>query len=322
MLINSACVDYGSEYCPCIMAETGHCVVCNRVNGSDSCDCRIYDGGVCVLEELERNNGKAKPFRSTYTCSVLTLKKHESFVFMRLNVPSNFEYAVKTIGSFVFIRTNENIWFDTPISIQYDECFVGSIGVYVLTCGIKTSYFANLKEGDTVYLRGPFFSGILGKRELQSQQNGKCLVFAKGVALMPSISAINYLKNQGNNVKIFVDKSSFSKEYLNFHLELFELDYEPILLVDKYGNLTEIAKNTILDFVDNGGELMHIGTSEYVIHLIIDYLNSIHAKHIRLSCCNNEKMCCGEGVCGACTSKSTNNKTVHSCKEQINIWEK
>lgn len=322
MLVNGDCVDYGSEYCPCILAETGHCVVCSRVNGSDNCDCRIYGGGFCVLEELNRNNGKAKPFRQTYKCSVITVIKHNDFIFMRLNVPSDLEYEVKVPGSFVFMRTNENNWFDTPISVQYDECLVGSIGVYILTCGIKTEYFANLKVGDTVFLRGPFTSGLLGKRELQSQKNGKCLVFAKGVALMPSISVINYLKKQGNDVKIFVDECSFPKEYLKIHLDLYELNSEPIVLVDENGILTEIAKNTICNFVNNGGELIHIGTSEYVIHLITDYLKLIQAKHVRITCCNNEKMCCGEGICGACTSTKSSRRTVHSCKEQISIWEK
>ena len=296
--------------------------MCSRVNGSDNCDCRIYGGGFCVLEELQRNNGKAQPFRPTYTCSVMTVIKHECFIFMRLNVPSDLEHEVKVPGSFVFMRTNENSWFDIPISVQYDEFFVGSIGVYILTCGIKSERFANIKEGDIVYLRGPFFSGLIGKRELQSQQNGKCLVITKGVALMPSISAINFLKNQGNDVRIFVDESSFPKEYLNIHLDLFELDYESIVLLDENGKLTEIAKNTICNFVENNGDLIHIGTSEYVIHLIVDYLKSINAQHIHLTCCNNDKMCCGEGICGACTSTNSNRKTVHSCKEQINIWEK
>ena len=322
MLINGACADYGSKYCPCIMAEKGHCVVCSRVNGSDNCDCSIYGGGFCVLEELQRNNGKAQPMRSTYTCSVMTIFKHESFIYMKLNMPSDFEYEVKLPGSFVFIRTSENSWFDVPISVQFDECYVGSIEVYISTCGIKTKCFENLKGGDTVYVRGPFFSGLLGKRELQSQQNGKCLVFAKGVALIPSISVIKYLKNQGNDVKIFVDDSSFSNEYLDFHLKLFELDYESIVLSDQNGELTETVKNILCSFVDSGGDFIHIGTSEYVIHLVVNYLKSIHAQHIHLTCCNNEKMCCAEGICGACTSTNSNRKTIHSCKEQISVWEK
>jgi len=41
-----------------------------------------------------------------------------------------------------------------------------------------------------------------------------------------------------------------------------------------------------------------------------------HDKNIKFSCCNNEKMCCGEGVCGACTIMNNDEKLRRLCKIQ------
>jgi len=39
MIINGLCVDYGSRFCPCILAETGGCVVCSQAGGKAYLHC-------------------------------------------------------------------------------------------------------------------------------------------------------------------------------------------------------------------------------------------------------------------------------------------
>lgn len=320
MLVNGACADYGSEFCPCYLAESGSCVVCSRVNGKDSCDCRIYGGGFCVLEELERQNGKAKPVRPTITCKVITVFHRDSFSFFRLKVPPALEQSLMHPGSFVFVRIEDNPWFDLPVSVQYDESTVGSIGMSVILRGPKTMGFAKLKQGDTVFLRGPFFNGLYGKREIQSQNSGKCLLLIRGIGLLPSISVISHLREQQNDVRILLDETGFPKKDLMFYLDLFELTAESFCLVTDDGKLSEAAKEQIQSFLASGGDFIHIGASEYVIHLVTAFLKETGAEHVRISCCNNAKMCCGEGICGACTFVSSEKRTIHSCKEQVSIW--
>ncbi|NFG18899.1 sulfide/dihydroorotate dehydrogenase-like FAD/NAD-binding protein, partial [Clostridium botulinum] len=41
------CIDAGSEYCPCHLAETGDCILCSQLSGKKFCDC-INWKGVCI----------------------------------------------------------------------------------------------------------------------------------------------------------------------------------------------------------------------------------------------------------------------------------
>ena len=42
------CIDAGSEFCPCHLAESGECILCSQLQGSHFCDCLNWKG-VCIL---------------------------------------------------------------------------------------------------------------------------------------------------------------------------------------------------------------------------------------------------------------------------------
>ena len=292
MIINGLCADYGSRFCPCILAVTGGCAVCSQVNGKAFCDCKA-SGGICIKQELLRNGGKAKPSRLTYECEVMSVIHYDGLVFFRVKVPLSLEREVKRPGGFVFVRRKDAVsWYDVPISVQFEEMMVGSIGMTLLFRGVKTNQFKDLAEGDTLLLRGPFNNGLLGLQHLEAQQSSRCLILTKGIGL-PSI--------------------------LKFQLDLFELPYRPLTLLDDDSELSTSAKHLIRRFVTDGGSLIHVGASEYVIHQVAAYLQYIGSSHVKLSACNNAKMCCGEGVCGACTEITADRRVIHHCKEQVKI---
>ena len=318
MIIDGLCADYSSPYCPCILAETGDCVVCSQVNGSDFCDCKI-SGAFCVQQELIRNGGKAKPGRKTYECRVTTVLSFEGLVFLRVQVPYELENEVKRPGGFVFVRRKDaDVWFDTPISVMYEEMHVGSIGMSILLRGVKTSQFANIVQGDTLLVRGPYMSGLLGLQHIEKQQAGKCLVLAKGIGLLPSMAVVRYLQSKHNEVEVHLDEGGFPASIQKFCLDLFDLHYQAANLLDSAGQLREETKATILRFAVSGGTLIHVGGSEYVIHKVAEYIETVGLGAIRLSACNNANMCCGEGICGACTETTAGKRVIHHCKEQVN----
>lgn len=318
MIIDGLCADYSSSYCPCILAETGECVVCSQVNGADFCDCKI-SGGFCVQQELIRNGGKAKPGRKTYECKVATVIHFDDLVFLRVQVPHELEIEVKRPGGFVFVRRlDDETWFNTPISVMYEELNVGSIALSILLRGVKTSRFANIAEGDTLLVRGPYTSGLLGLRHIEKQQAGKSLVLAKGIGLLPSMAVIRYLQSRHNEVDVYLDEGGFPASISKFCLDLFDLHYKPINILDPAGQLREELKETILRFAVSGGTLIHVGGSEYVIRKIAEYIESVGVGSIRLSACNNATMCCGEGICGACSETTAGKHVIHRCKEQVN----
>ncbi|MDU3723748.1 MAG: sulfide/dihydroorotate dehydrogenase-like FAD/NAD-binding protein, partial [Clostridium celatum] len=67
------CIDAGTEYCPCHLAESGECILCSQLQGSHFCDCLNWKG-VCIYQELHDNGGKAKEQRKTYNCKIVERK--------------------------------------------------------------------------------------------------------------------------------------------------------------------------------------------------------------------------------------------------------
>lgn len=64
------CIDAGSEYCPCHLAETGDCILCSQLSGKKFCDC-INWKGVCIYQEFIWNGKKAKEERETYLGKII-----------------------------------------------------------------------------------------------------------------------------------------------------------------------------------------------------------------------------------------------------------
>lgn len=58
--------------------------------------------------------------------------------------------------------------------------------------------------------------------------------------------------------------------------------------------------------------------ADYLIKNFAEFIeNSEHMPAV--SFINNAQMCCGEGICGACTRNLDAGRTVHLCKEQLDI---
>lgn len=43
------CIDINSEYCPCLLSQTNHCVFCSHLSGETVCNCNW--SGTCILYE-------------------------------------------------------------------------------------------------------------------------------------------------------------------------------------------------------------------------------------------------------------------------------
>ena len=115
------CIDVGTEYCPCKLAESGECIICSQLHGDCLCDCLNWKG-VCIYHEFIGNGSKAKEGRKTYNC--LVVKKEvleEDVVVIKFEVPHKLAIDLVKPGSFIFIRTSENIYYDVPISILESE---------------------------------------------------------------------------------------------------------------------------------------------------------------------------------------------------------
>ncbi len=97
------CIDAGTDYCPCYLAELNECIVCPQLQGKNFCDCNWR--GVCIFQEFVWGGYKAKATRSTIFSKVLKKEKiNEEVIILTLKVPNKMARDLNEPGSFVFLR--------------------------------------------------------------------------------------------------------------------------------------------------------------------------------------------------------------------------
>lgn len=310
------CIDCGTEYCPCKLAESEECIICSQLQGDSFCDCLNWKG-VCIFQELYNNGGKAKEGRKTYNCQVTFSEKiEESLMMIKFIVPHKLSLDLLKPGSFIFIRTDENYFFDIPISIMESDPETNTITVVIEVRGIKTKRLEKIQSGEGIVIRGPYWNGVFGLENIKKVKSESALVLGRGIGLAPMMPVIRSLKNNENQVSVVSDLSPFTSNFAKSYLTKYEVNAIEENLLDK-GKLSEKAKVIISNAIKNENiKLIHLAGADILTFSVIEYLDKINRSDILLSCCNNFKMCCGEGVCGACTARYSGHRVKRYCKMQ------
>lgn len=318
------CIDAGTEYCPCKLAEHGQCLTCSQCQGKVFCDCLNWKG-VCIYQELYNNGNKAKEGRKTFDCTVTDVVKYNNdLIIIKFKAPHKLVLDLVKPGSYIFIRTDEdNHYFDIPISIMNSDIEKDIITIAVEVRGIKTAKLLNVKANENIVIRGPYWNGVFGIKNILAQKENKSLVLARGIGLAPMMPVIRKLVAQNNEVEVVIDKSPFEVNFSDDLLNSFKVNVSESNLLDK-GKLSDHAKVIIKEALEKGVNYIHVAGADILTFCIINYLNDVNRNDVFLSCCNNFKMCCGEGICGACTSRFSGHRVKRFCKEQAdprNIFE-
>lgn len=317
------CIDCGTEFCPCKLAETNECILCSQLQGEHFCDCLNWNG-VCIYQELYNNGMKAKKGRSTYSCKINYLRKTEELILVRIDVPHKLALDLVKPGGYIFIRTDENKFFDIPISVMDSDIDNNILAFAIEIRGIKTKKLLDIEENHELKIRGPYWNGIFGQKNIEKQHNSNVLVLARGIGMAPMIPVIRKLNNNNNNIDIYVDKGNFKEDFSKEYIEKYNCIEKKTNLLNK-GLLSEEGKFIIKNSInDKNIKLIHIAGADVLTYRVIQYLDELNRKDILLSCCNNFKMCCGEGICGACTARYSGHRVKRFCKLQTdprNIFE-
>lgn len=310
------CIDCGTEYCPCKLAESGECILCTQLHGNCFCDCLNWKG-VCVYQEFHNNGLKAKEGRKTYSCIVTSVNEIEKDLLMiKFIAPHKLALDLVKPGSFIFIRTDENKFFDVPISIMDSDADKNEITIVIEVRGVKTKKLKETKVDSEIVIRGPYWNGVFGQDDINKQKDGNCLVLARGIGMAPMMPVIKKLVQNGNEVDLYIDKSPFSTNIASEYTKGLGITTRETNLLGK-GTLSPEAKFIISQSIyDKDISLIHIAGADILTYSVIDYLNELGRDDIKLGCCNNFKMCCGEGVCGACTARFAGHKVKRFCKVQ------
>ena len=298
------------------VAESGECILCSQLQGSHFCDCLNWKG-VCIYQELHDNGNKAKEQRKTYTCKVCEkILYPDDVLLIKFEAPHKLVIDLARPGSFIFIRSEENVYFDVPISILESDIEKDIISIMIEIRGIKTKQLLNIESGGNITIRGPYWNGVFGLKNIRKQKNNEALVIARGIGMAPMMPVIERLVENGNTVTLILDKQPFKEIYVSEWLDKLNIVPQEMNLIEK-GELSPEGKVAIKSIVKyNNISLIHIAGADILTYSVIDFLDSLDRKDIDLSCCNNFKMCCGEGVCGSCTARFSGHRVKRFCKVQ------
>lgn len=286
------------------------------MQGNHFCDCLNWKG-VCIYQEFHDNGNKAKEQRKTYTCKVSEkILYPDDILLIKFEAPHKLVIDLARPGSFIFVRSEENVYFDVPISILESDIETNIISIMIEVRGIKTKQLLNIKAGGNITIRGPYWNGVFGLKNIGKQKNNETLVIARGIGMAPMMPVIEKLIENGNSVTLLLDKQPFKDIYVSEWLDKLNIVPQEMNLIEK-GQLSPEGKVAIKSIVKyNNISLIHIAGADILTYSVIDFLDSLERQDIDLSCCNNFKMCCGEGVCGSCTARFSGHRVKRFCKVQ------
>ncbi|WP_297522808.1 sulfide/dihydroorotate dehydrogenase-like FAD/NAD-binding protein [uncultured Clostridium sp.] len=308
------CIDSGTEFCPCHLAEKGECLLCSQLQGQRFCDCKNWNG-VCIYQEYIYNKSKATKGRPTLKLDIIEkILLEDTLIKLILKAPHKLVMDLLNPGSFIFIKSDENNnYFDFPISIESADPNKNTLTMYIEIRGVKTK--ALLEATKYLLIRAPYYNGTFGLKNINETLNEKCLIISRGIGFAPSNLIIKKLYNQNNEITIVNDINPFSKDYFKNNNPNFNLKTHNINTLN-LGELSDELKEIILKYIATGVSFIHCGGADILTYKVIEFLDSINRKDIKLSCCNNAKMCCGEGVCGSCTLRFKGHNIKRLCKTQ------
>ncbi|KNF07434.1 dihydroorotate dehydrogenase electron transfer subunit [Gottschalkia purinilytica] len=303
------CVDAGSEYCPCYLAETNNCITCSHLQGKQFCDCEWR--GTCIYQEYV-NNGYQKTYQREDI--PVQVEKRESIgsncMMLKIKVSKTLARQLKEPGAYVFLRgTDLPHYFDVPMSIMEADDSNGYIYISYQTLGAKTK---KLDEDRSEFLlRGPYWNGLYGLKSLKKVSEDNCLVIARGIAQAPAILVIKKLIKNRNKVIFVVDKGVVGEIFIEDLIDGLDIR---IIEEDVQSENGKFLIKNILRNEDIG--LVYSGGSDVLHASVINMIDQVGVNP-NIVITNNNEICCGEGICGGCTIRLSNGVRAKTCKTQL-----
>lgn len=250
------------------MAESGECILCSQLQGSHFCDCLNWKG-VCIYQELHDNGNKAKAQRKTYSCKVCEKELYpEDVLLVKFEAPHKLAIDLAKPGSFIFVRSLENVYFDVPISILDSDIETNIISIMIEIRGVKTKQLLNIDVGGEITIRGPYWNGVFGLKNIRKQKDSHAIVLARGIGMAPMIPVLQKLVHNGNSVTLILDKQPFKDIYVTEWLDKLNIVPQEMNLLEK-GELSPEGKVALKSLIKyNNITLVHIAGADILTIVI------------------------------------------------------
>ena len=237
------------------------------------------------------------------------MKKIEDKIYLvKIQVPSHLIKHLSEPGAYVFLKdkNRESMYFNAPISVMDVNEENNILETIVVPRGIKTKPLINTDE---VFIKSPYYNGIFGLKEIKSIQCDKCVVVLDGLSQVNSINVIKRLIRNNNEVEVFINEDGKRLEIVETKIKNMGVNINIFNLNEKREILENYIKNNKISFVYSCGLIYF---NKYILQLV-DNID----ENIKFAIPNNNLICCGEGICGACTIR-LNNCRIKTCKAQMN----
>lgn len=302
------CADAGSEYCPCHLAYSGDCIKCSLIRGQKVCNCMWQ--GVCIYNEVEHSKNSPMNERKEYLCSVYEKEElSKNLYLLKMQVPKFMIRDLCAPGAYVLLKGKEKKqdMFNSPISVMDVDLENSCIEVIIRTEGIKTK---SVIGHDEVWVKGPYFNGVFGIKDIKTTSNSNCVVVLNGLSQVNSINIIKNLLRNSNTVRVFINNQAVILDNVIDKVTNLGVKINPINM-----DLDE-EREFLRDYLNREDvKLVYSSGCNGFNRLVMNTVDSV-SEDIKLVISNNNLICCGEGVCGACTIL-LDGEQVKSCKSQV-----
>lgn len=295
------CVDAGSRYCPCYLAEIGECLECSILRGEKECRCRW--AGTCILAHHGWQDGRAMRRQSVQVPVVDRETLQDNLEVISVRVKPKLAAELRLPGSFVFVRGDAASFFDAPVAVTHASPSQGIVTLAYAALGPKTKRLSRC--GESLWLRGPYWNGITGHRHIEGMRGQSCLIVAGGTAQSLAPNVVRSLLRYGNAVTVVLGQPGtlFCRPYFpagSKNLEVLEMRFP-----DSLSSLGRLMHQLT-------PRLLFCGGGESMRGMVLSLASTL-SETPALAWANCHRMCCGEGVCGACLS-TIQERTVRRCK--------
>lgn len=304
------CIDVGSENCPCYLAETGDCLTCSRLAGLDYCDCRWQ--GVCIYNEYSWNQKKVKNPREEIATKIVDKKIFKGNIHVIVLQGNKYLcQRFKFPGTFIFARNSDyKEIYDVPLSVMYVDNEKDQIHIAVKVISAKTK--AIVESKDELLIKGPYRNGIIGLKALERNVEGRMLILCRNMGLAPAVKLVDFYKGK-KEIDLIMDDYRLEENFAQPYFK--ELGIVPLRRNFKNDeDLQEIKK-----IIKEGS---YDSTIIFASDKYISFFEKLIEDKKNYAILNNSNMCCGEGICGACSYVDKNGEVIKMCKCQMKAKDK
>lgn len=313
-----SCIDINSPYCPCLLAETNHCIFCSQLKGETTCSCNW--AGVCILYEKhwhvtkQEEQSEDLPVRTEIeTEFVIKEQLNDNAYILEFEVTPDLAESLNKPGAFVFMRrVCDAHFYHFPVGIM--DVVQNKIQVVIESIGPKSTRIFD--SGKKILIRGPYFNGIFGQPWIDKLNCGKIILLAGGMGQAPALPIIKSLFKNNNDITAILAPGRIGKVFLENDLLPLNLKVHKVSSLRREGlsllnKMLSEAKQAMPDLIVSAGpDEQHYGVIAAMQAAGVD---------IPMAVTNNATMCCGEGICGSCDKETVDHQTVRTCKAQTDF---